>query len=878
MTCIIHLFEALLAVRLRPQQILLASGRVSDHHGWRWVPTGRWRVRLMVVGLVLVGLVQTDTEAIQPEAWVHTTEADLGAGQTDDTVVTNLGDVTLATATRVIGQITQQATVIHDLQATNTGDTYLAIGPEGALLCQRGDRIEEVTTLSHEQVFALDLTDDGRLLVAASGSPNSRLAVLNGDTLETLVELAGIRYVWDTVVMGSSVYLATGTDGKLLRVDLDRLDPEGQPTIVQLIDAAQNNLLCLGHDHLGRVYAGTDGDGLVYRVQTDEQGSVQVFVLYDAPEPEIGALLVTADGTVYAGTADAEQARPGRLEEASAAESGRPETSKPVEPDAEPGDMPRVQPKPDPMGSQAPRAAQPSSETGDSTTGDGTRPPSVADGDGSGQEQAGETDRAPTQPNAVQWDRLRNEVRKRLEDARPWGTLNQSGSKLRRATEKTGASKRRSDQKSRAQQAQAGNAVYRISPDGFVTEVFRESVMILRLLQDPSGDGKLLVATGNEGQLFRVDPTSEETLILVDLEPQQVPAMVPDHDGRVLLGTANPASLLILEAGYATRGTYTGPVLDAKQISLWGKLNVTGTTPLDTSIAIETRSGNVQDPEQAAWSDWSPLTVVGVDANAKPLAPWDTAVQSPPARFLQYRVTLIGPGGVTPVVDRIGITYVVPNLKPAISSIQATYPDDAGGSGPGSGLKSADTDEGPSSILNLQWEATDPNQDRLVFTLQQQPAGSDVWLTLAQDVTDSSFRWQTRRVPDGRYLVRVIASDRLDNPSHMVKTAVRRTEPVLVDNSPPQIHPLSHQVEPDGLRVTGRVHDSWSPIRAIAYSVDSDDDWKPVLPQDLINDSTTETFTFMINALGQGPHVVTIRATDSRGNTRYEAILLNVGP
>ncbi|MBL4702424.1 MAG: hypothetical protein JKX85_14335, partial [Phycisphaeraceae bacterium] len=107
-----------------------------------------------------------------------------------------------------------------------------------------------------------------------------------------------------------------------------------QPTVTVLYDASQTNLLCLGQDKLQRIYVGTDTDGLIYRFTEKSDGSVTAFVLYDASEPEIGAILVMSDGTTYAGTADANQARPGRLSKASNKQVGRPNVtqSKPKTP------------------------------------------------------------------------------------------------------------------------------------------------------------------------------------------------------------------------------------------------------------------------------------------------------------------------------------------------------------------------------------------------------------------------------------------------------------------------------------------------------------------------------------------------------------------
>src|SRR5439155_24151180 len=48
-----------------------------------------------------------------------------------------------------------------------------------------------------------------------------------------------------------------------------------------------------------------------------------------------------------------------------------------------------------------------------------------------------------------------------------------------------------------------GNAVYRIDRDGFVTEIFRQPVLILSMVER---EGQLLLATGSEGQVYQVNP------------------------------------------------------------------------------------------------------------------------------------------------------------------------------------------------------------------------------------------------------------------------------------------------------------------------------------------------------------------------------------
>src|SRR5262249_5985478 len=48
-----------------------------------------------------------------------------------------------------------------------------------------------------------------------------------------------------------------------------------------------------------------------------------------------------------------------------------------------------------------------------------------------------------------------------------------------------------------------GNAIYRIDKDGFVTEIFRQPVIVYSLIEQ---NGLLLVGTGSEGMLYQVNP------------------------------------------------------------------------------------------------------------------------------------------------------------------------------------------------------------------------------------------------------------------------------------------------------------------------------------------------------------------------------------
>ncbi len=372
----------------------------------------------------------TSTSAIQPERWTHSTEADFEAGEVENVVVTNLGDLKLASAADPLVELPEGVTVIYDMAVLGEV-TLLATGPEGRLLSVRDGEVAELMSFEGRQLFSMLVRPDGERVTLALSGPTSVLQIveIEDDAASVVreIELPGVRYVWDMVTRNQrrELVLATGTDGKVLSVDL-------QGNTTELLDTAQANVLCLAEGPDGSVYAGTDTDGLIYRI--DSEGTA--FVVYDADEPEIGALLVTEDGTVYAGTADAEQAKPGRMENAAEAETGRPDVEIVIEAEAaDPSEELPIEPDPQPLDEAeaadpaAGVATESEADTGPAAT--EPAPAAEADRDDSADAKdpgdvAVETEDAA--PSAEQYDAVRDAVRQRLLEARKSGRLGQGRS------------------------------------------------------------------------------------------------------------------------------------------------------------------------------------------------------------------------------------------------------------------------------------------------------------------------------------------------------------------------------------------------------------------------------------------------------------------
>src|SRR5260370_35706202 len=65
----------------------------------------------------------------------------------------------------------------------------------------------------------------------------------------------------------------------------------------------------------------------------------------------------------------------------------------------------------------------------------------------------------------------------------------------------------------------------------------------------------------------------------------------------------------------------------------------------------------------------------------------------------------------------------------------------------------------PSPSKTITWEATDANNDALRFTLYYRNGTTAPWILLKDKLTDPTFEWNTRNVADGRYQIKVVASD-----------------------------------------------------------------------------------------------------------------------
>jgi hypothetical protein len=185
------------------------------------------------------------------------------------------------------------------------------------------------------------------------------------------------------------------------------------------------------------------------------------------------------------------------------------------------------------------------------------------------------------------------------------------------------------------------------------------------------------------------------------------------------------------------------------------------------------------------------------------------------------------------------------------------------------------------------WQADDPNGDKLAFDLFVRGEREKSWRPIAEEVPDQTHAFPTASFADGRYQLRVVASDRPSNPEVGAMVDSLDSTYFLVDNTSPEISSL--RVERSGtdkLQVSATVSDELSSVRAFEYSLDARR-WEPAFPADGIFDSFEERFQFTIDLAAAratardaaarakrpvtapglaGGEVVFVRAADGAGN------------
>jgi hypothetical protein len=774
------------------------------------------------------------SQAVQVATWHQASEADFAAGQCKAVAITSRGELLLSRQVQLL-MTSQTAPAVVSCIAVGDDAIYAGSGSDNAIY-----RIDTAGSAKEPAKFAqapgtvvtsLLWTSDG--LLAGSGGDKAGIYKIDSAGKASLLWTdEKVKYVWAMLPGPDGViYAATGPEAGLYAVTAD-----GKGELIYQLEAKlARNILCLAKSKDGNVLIGTDVSGLVVEVDVKNKTG---YVLLDANEKEISALIVRDDGDIYAATADAGRSVPGGIMPKNGLNVGKSETA-PASPTT---------------------TSQPiSPSTAASTKSVGKDTPDITAEGGEGDDNCDSEDE-----DGEEGDPSEDSGTGEDEPATASAPSAESAGLVLPLTLGTIESTVSPETAS-----QEGNGVYHIHKDGLVSVIFRRPTMLLAMVMR---DGKLVLAAGN-GAIYEASLDGDEVVQLVKTEALKVTALALDQAGRIIFATANKGSVAAIGTQLEKEGTFTSKVLDAKQISKWGTMQLASKLPSGTTVMVSTRSGNVAEPSDKTWGLWSKETPVQDDDFM--------TIACPAGRFLQYRLKFNSDNQISPCVRGISILYQVGNLAPQVQAVLVTTGPLDGQQAVGHmpkmpGAVGGENEVKAKFMRHITIKAQDANGDQMIYSIFFRQAGSENWIKLTDKLTEPQYQWDTRTVSDGQYELRVQASDSPSNPPESAMTNARISQLVQVDNTPPLIKDLV--VKPEGMKATatGTASDA-SRIATIQYSVDSQDEWTAVLPIDGIFDSNKEDFSFQSKDLKPGPHRIAVKVEDIYGNVAYGTVNITIG-
>src|SRR5688572_30211500 len=699
---------------------------------------------------------------------------------------------------------------------------------------------------------------------------NGRTELLKGDARGVSITDTGVlmlapnltevfnteqAYIWSSAIDGQgNVYLGTGHDGKIYRVTLD-----GRGSL--LYDAAELDITALAVTRDGFLYAGTSPDGKVYRISQD--GRAEIY--FDPPDKYIWAVAILSDGAIAVGTGDN-----GKLYRVSAA-NAKAESSLLISTNQTHVMSLAVTPQGDLIAGTDPgglvlRISSDGKAFAlfDAPLREIHALAPAADGSiyalGLSDAAAGRQPSAPVQTPQT------TEGGTGTTTSVTITAIDESGAPIQTPAQPT---------RSRTDISSARSAVFRILPDGGTDVVWSSTSVTAFSVAPALQPGSVLIGTSEKGRIYSVTNDGRDTLLLQSTEGQISSLLV--RGDQVYAASSNQGKLFRFGKSLIAEGSYESPVRDAKLTAAWGRIWWRG----GGNVEVQTRSGNGERPD-ATWSEWSTSYR---DASGSQIA-------SPRARFVQWRAVLrSASGGAASWMEDVSLAYLPRNVAPEILSVtslpigiglqqvaQLQVDPNLEASGLDPSLLGAVAQAAPRRLFqrgarSFQWQAEDRNGDTLEYAIYYRSLNESTFRLLKDKLRDNFYTIDGATLADGRYIIKIIASDAPDNPLGQALTGERTGEPVDIDNTPPVVRAVNNSASGANPRASFEVIDATGKVKRADLSINGSL-WTPVFPDDGIADGGNERYTVDIPNLGPGEHTISLRAFDGSGNVGTISVTL----
>jgi len=259
--------------------------------------------RVSVIGLVLAtaSLLPGFVSAQGTKLWSVGRYDELERGSADGVAIRSDGRLEAGPTASLL--YATGKSYVWSLASDAVGNGYLGLGgtTSGSAAVMKvlpDGRAAQVFEGKELAVQALRMVGDGSVLAATSPDGKVYRIPPTGGAVTVLFDPAMTeekpKYLWDLAVgKAGEVYVAAGAPAVVYRV------PAGGGKAEVLFQTADQHIRCLQLGADGRLWAGSDGAGVIYRLDTQVAGS-KPFAVYAAPRREITALALDGAGNVYA--------------------------------------------------------------------------------------------------------------------------------------------------------------------------------------------------------------------------------------------------------------------------------------------------------------------------------------------------------------------------------------------------------------------------------------------------------------------------------------------------------------------------------------------------------------------------------------------------
>lgn len=777
------------------------------------------RIYILILVLIWCTFLNTinckNATGVSTKFWKQSDHNEFVKGNAINVALYNNGSIKLAPKTESISGI--KASYVWCMANDPYGNIFAGTGNPGIIY--KIDKQNKATEIFHAlkglHIQSIVVDQNGTIFFGTS--PNGAIYKIDKKMQTSLFCDLPELYIWDLVFDSNGrLFAATGDTGKVYKISAD-----GNMDIV--LDSDATHILDLEINNDNVIFACSEPLGLIYKITPEDV----VSVLYDAKEDEVHCLTIGNDDTLYAGTANKKK--------------------------------PQMPPSQGGIARMAAKLLVDSSNA------------FLKDKDNSWIDFG----LVNTQTeNDLTSDKLNKDKKNQLLNLVPmfqFDNLNMEP-----------------------------NIVYRISPNGSAKEVLKLNKGLVFSLISSNETNNIYVGTGNDANIYQIiNPlwkqdnisTKEHIATLFHLESSQILSLLKMDSNAFFVGSGNNGSIFKVLNEFSPNGIYESSVYDASVISKWGRISCINNVTEKSKITLLTRTGNSKVPN-STWSRWeTPNEYQPVNDLKSPVNEYSGVIASPSARFIQYRVEFFtNDNSITPTLDSVCISYLTENQAPQFVNIEINdkhftknIPTESLEENKDKTTSFAvfkESDRPTKKKLTeklVTWIINDPDEDEMLFDVYFKEENEMYWCPLVKSVRgQNSYVWQTSDINDGRYQIKVLASDILNNPKGKELQSEMCSQIFLIDNTEPRIENIKvSYIKSSNYIITGTVSDNISNVFSIQYAIDTND-WNSIFPVDELFDYKNEFFQFQGEELSKGKHLVTINAIDSEKNLGSKIIPIEI--